>query len=125
MQIGRKLYYELSTGIVLLDMGERSGSVIETTEQEDYASYAVLAERVPSTIGVMKLEYFEFSQDFAECNGVMVNLDTGELEFSYPDPSYPEAIPTYKQPLSVEVTDLKQSKADQDEIIMNILLGGS
>lgn len=125
MQVGRKIYYELSTGNVLVNTGERQGNVVETTKEQDFASFKELSERVPETVGVIELEYGQLSQDFAECNGVMVNLNTGGLEFSYPVPSNPEAPQTYRQPLSVEVTDLKQSQVDQDEIIMTMLLGGN
>ena len=88
VQIGRKLYYELTTGDVIVDTGERQGSVIETTTVQDFVSYSALAERVPSTVGCLQLEYGEFASDFAECNGYRV-VD-GELEFSYPGPDETE-----------------------------------
>jgi hypothetical protein len=97
MEIGRKIYYELATGNYLLDTGERSGLVIETTQEQDFESYAALAERVPETIGVIQLEYGELAQDFMECNGYQVNLTTGLLEFSYPDPSVPDSPPVYQK----------------------------
>ncbi|MFD2330389.1 hypothetical protein ACFSR7_14160 [Cohnella sp. GCM10020058] len=66
MQIGRKLYYDLVTGNVIVDTGERSGDVIETTTEQDFAAYAMLAGRVPDTIGVMQLEHGQYEQDFAD-----------------------------------------------------------
>jgi hypothetical protein len=57
MNIGRKIYFDKSTGNVLVDTGERSGNVVETTQEQDFASYLALAERVPSTVGVITLPY--------------------------------------------------------------------
>ncbi|WP_339318714.1 hypothetical protein [Paenibacillus sp. FSL R10-2734] len=87
MQIGRKIYYDNATGNVLVDTGERSGDVVETTQAQDFAAFAALAERVPETVGVIALEYGEHAHDFAECNGYRVDVKTGKLKFSYPDPN--------------------------------------
>ncbi|WP_405175096.1 hypothetical protein MHI27_27475 [Paenibacillus sp. FSL H8-0261] len=35
MQIGRKIYYDNATGNVLVDTGERSSDVVETTQALD------------------------------------------------------------------------------------------
>jgi hypothetical protein len=112
MQIGRKIYWELATGNVIQDTGEREGSVIETTVEQDFEAYAILAERVPSTVGFIQLEFGELSQDFRECNGYKVNLTTGLLEFSYPDPSDPQAPPAYQTPLTTQVEELKSQNAE-------------
>lgn len=102
MEIGRRIYFDLATGNPIVDTGERSGFVVETTVEQDLAAYAVLAERVPSSVGIIQLEYGQFAQDFAECNGY--NIDTSGptpiLVFSYPDPSDPESPPVYRPPLS-------------------------
>jgi hypothetical protein len=111
MEIGAKIYYDLSTGNVIFNTGQRTGSVIETTIEQDFEAYVSLAERVPSTVGCIQLEFGELAQDFMECNGYHVNLTTGLLEFSYPDPSDPAEPPVYRPPLSVEVTQLKADNA--------------
>lgn len=85
MEIGRKIYYEKITGNVLLDTGERSGFVKETTQEEDFETYKVLTERVPETVGCLQLEYGQYTQDFAECSGYCVNPVTLEFEFTFPD----------------------------------------
>lgn len=114
MQIGRRIYYELATGNIILDTGERSGDVVETTQEQDFQSYAALAERVPETVGVLELDYGEFASDFAECNGFMVDVSGSEpaLVFSYPDPSEPEAPPEFRKPLSEEIAETKQAIAE-------------
>lgn len=64
MEIGRRIYYEKSTGNVLVETGERSGFVVETSVEEDFATYVSLSERVPSAIGCIQLKYGQFSEEF-------------------------------------------------------------
>ena len=109
MEIGRKIYFDIATGNVLVSIGEMSGYIRETTLQEDFATYKALTERVLETVGVVKLEYGKYAQDFRECNDYRVNPTTLTLEFSYPDPSQPIA---YQQPLSEQVKDLQQAIAE-------------
>ena len=120
MYIGRKVYYDILTGMVLVDTGEKFGHVRETTMEEDFKTYKALSERNPETIGMIQLEYGQYAQDFRECNGYRINPETRQIEFSYPDPSQPEPQdPVYQKPLSEEIADLKQSIAE-----LTIILGG-
>lgn len=114
MQIGRKIYYDLATGNIILERESRSGSAVvaDTTTEQDFVAYASLAEHVPSTVGEIQLEFGQFDPDFMECNGYRVNPETQEIEFSYPDPGDPEEPPIYRLPLSVEVEKLKAENAD-------------
>lgn len=64
--IGRKIYFDKATGNVLVDTGERAGAVVETTQEQDFQTYAALAERVPSTVGCLQLEYGQDSDKFAQ-----------------------------------------------------------
>lgn len=114
MQIGRKIYYDLETGNIIIDTGERSGSVVETTVEQDFVTYAALAERVPSTVGCLQLDYGEFAQEFAECNGYWVDVssETPSLLFSYPNPEQPEEPFVYRKPLSEQVQEQEQRLAD-------------
>ncbi|AZS14248.1 hypothetical protein [Paenibacillus lutimineralis] len=123
MEIGRKVYFDTATGEVLVDTGERSGFVRETTQEEDFAAYQALTERVQETVGCLQLEYGQYSRDFAECNGYRVNPDTLELEFSYPDPSETEPTePVYRKPLSVEVDELKASDIENKQAIAELTM---
>ncbi|WP_339273698.1 hypothetical protein MKY59_21265 [Paenibacillus sp. FSL W8-0426] len=115
MQIGAKIYYEKDTGNVIQTVGERSGEVIETTREQDFAVYAALADRVPDTVGMIQLEYGAHAADYAE-GGVFTRVDLTTLEplFTYPDPSAPET-PQEPQPaLSTKVSTLEsESTATQ------------
>lgn len=78
MQIGRKIYYEKSTGNVLQDCGEREGSVVETTQEQDFQAYVALSERVPSTVGVVSLPYGQDRGKFG-VYGYHVDVVTNEI----------------------------------------------
>lgn len=124
MQIGRKIYYDKITGNIIVDTGDREGSVVETTIEWDYQAYTALAERTPETVGMIQLKYGQYWQDFMECNGYRINLDTLQIEFSYPDPNNPAQEPIYQKPLSEEVEGIKSSVADL-EMAMASILGGA
>ncbi|MCI3922483.1 hypothetical protein MO973_19820 [Paenibacillus sp. TRM 82003] len=115
MNIGRRIYFDLATGNVIVDAGERSGHVAPTTIEQDIESYAALAERVRETIGVLELDFGQYAEDFATSNGVKVNI-SGEapvLEFSYPDPNNPTNPPEiYRKPLSETVDELQKQQTD-------------
>lgn len=125
MQIGRKIYYEISTGNVLVDTGERQGSVRPTTVEQGIAAYKVLSELSRETFDVIELAFGQYAQDFAESNGYRVNPETKTLEFSYPDPNEPEAPQVYVKPLTEQIADL-EAKTDQAvmELTMIIAMGG-
>lgn len=122
MEIGSKIYYCKLTGDIIVNTGERKGHVNTTTKTDDFQIFSGLSSRNPEAVGLIQLEYGQYAQDFYECNGYRVNLDTLELEFSYPDPSQPKPQePVYQMPLSEEVANLKQSIA---ELSMIIATGG-
>lgn len=66
MQIGRKIYYEKSTGNVLLTTSEMQGDVIETTIDQDFESYTALQGRTKNSVGVKQMAYGEESENFAK-----------------------------------------------------------
>ncbi|MDR0268359.1 hypothetical protein [Paenibacillus sp.] len=84
-QIGRRIYYLKSTGVIIQDTGERTGLVFETTITQDFETYTSLKECVPESVGMLQFEYGQYSEDFAKCNRYYVNVETMQLEFSYPD----------------------------------------
>jgi hypothetical protein len=123
-KIGRKIYYDKSTGNVIVDTGEKMGAVVETTIDQDFETYQVLKERVRDTVGVIQLEYGQYAQDFAECNGYRVNPETLELEFSYPDPNATEPQePVYQKPLTEQLKETQQAVAELT-LLLATLNGG-
>lgn len=65
-QVGRKVYYDLSTGNKLVDTGECEGSVVETTQEQDFAFSTILSQRVPSTVGCLQFAFGEQATNFAQ-----------------------------------------------------------
>lgn len=109
MQIGARIYYDKSTGNVIQEVGQRSGDVVETTTEQDFAAYVALAERIPESVGMLQLEYGVHDADY-EAGGriTRINLDTMKPLFTYPDPENPET-PQEPQPaLSKQVETLMQ-----------------
>lgn len=120
MNIGRRIYYDIPTGNVIVDTGERSGDVVETTINQDIAAYVLLAERQPNTFGCLELEYGQFAEDFATCTGYIVNPVAGEILFSY-DPVSP---PAYRPPLSEQIAEQEARLADIEMALIELFGGG-
>lgn len=97
-QIGTKIYYCLLTGNVIKVIGDMMGYVKSTSFDEDIEIYTELKERDINTIGLLQFNYGEYPKLSKDSTGVMVNLETKELIFSY------EELPTPPQePTEIEV----------------------
>lgn len=109
MEIGARIYYDKETGIVIQEVGECSGVVVETTTEQDFAAYIALAKRVPDTIGMIRFEYKEHEQD-REIGGHITRIDLETLEplFTYPEPNEPEVPQEPRPAISTQVDELKQ-----------------
>jgi hypothetical protein len=122
VEIGRRIYYDVTSGEVIANTGERSGDVVETTVEYDIKVYKSLSERNLESFDYIELEYEQNAKDFAACYGYRVNPDTKQLEFSYPDPNKPEPEkPTYRPPLSEEVERTKSRVADLELTIAEMM----
>lgn len=120
MRIGRRIYFDISTGNGLVDTGERRGSVRPTIVEQDIAAYSALSERNRDTFDYIELEFGQYGQDFMESNGYRVNPETKTLEFSYPDPNEPEVEQPYQAPLSEEVIALKATNEDLSNYVLEM-----
>lgn len=90
-KIGTKVYYCNITGNVIKVIYDMMGFVNETTFDEDFLIYSELNERNKESIGLILLEFGEYSKLSKDSTGVKVNLKTKELEFSYePLPEIPQ-----------------------------------
>ena len=124
-KIGRKIYYDKATGNVILDTGEMMGAVVETTVDQDIATFTALSERNRDTFDVLQLEYGQYAQDFAECNGYRVNPETKQLEFSYPDPNATEPQEAvYQKPLTEQLKETQQAVAELTLLLETTMTGG-
>ena len=93
-KIGTKIYYCFLTGNVIKIIGDCQGYVRETTFDEDYEIYSELKEREKSSIGLLTFNYGEYPKLSKGSTGVMVNLETKELIFSYEELPIPPQEPT-------------------------------
>ena len=128
-KIGTKLYYCLLTGNVLQLVGDMAGNVIEPTFEQDYEVYNNLKERDKSTIGLLKFEYGEYHKLSQGSTGVMVNLETKELIFTYEElpvpPQEPSEIEIIQDKISVLEAENEKLKVEEEkqneEILVNML----
>jgi hypothetical protein len=67
MQIGRRLFYDLTTGNVICDTGEREGDVQTTTIEEDLMTFPELVGRTTGDTGSVDYAYGDsrFSTEYA------------------------------------------------------------
>jgi len=122
MKIGMRIYYDVITGDIIANTGERSGEwVVELSVEQDIEIYKALNERVRESFDYIELEYGDFHDDFMGCNGYRINLETKEIEFSYPDPNEPETLPTYRKPLSQELEELKLAQAETNTTLLELM----
>ena len=116
-QIGTKIYYCLLTGNVIKIIGDMQGYVKETTFNEDIEIYAELKERDKDSIGLLQFKYGEYPKLSKNSTGVMVDLETKELIFSY------EELPAIQQePTEIELMqeEIKQLKEELTQIQTSI-----
>lgn len=77
VNIQRKIYFDISTGNVIIDTGERSGDVVDTSTEQDFAIYAELSIRVPETVGMVSVPFGSESEKFAK---YLFHIDPATLE---------------------------------------------
>lgn len=107
MEIGRRIYFDNRTGEILAEVGERSGFVRETTEEEDFSAFKSLSERNKDTVDFLKLEYGQYAEDFAQGYLDYIDPTTKQPFFVYPDPSDPGEQPPPQLPLSEQIKELQ------------------
>ena len=123
-QIGTKIYYCLLTGNVIKVIGDMMGYVKETTFDEDIEIYTELKERDINTIGLLQFEYGEYPKLSQNASGVMVDLETKELIFSYDElpqiPQEPTEIEIMQDKISILECENKALKEELTQIQTSI-----
>jgi hypothetical protein len=66
IQLGRKIYYDKATGNVIMTTPEMIGDVIEPTLAQDFITYTALHGIDPTTVGVLQVDYGQYSENFAK-----------------------------------------------------------
>ena len=112
IQIGTKIYYCLLTGNVIKIIGDMQGYVKETTFDEDIEIYTELKERDINTIGLLQFEYGEYPKISQNASGVIVDLETKELIFSYEELPQEPSEPTWEEQMETKISILEAENAD-------------
>ncbi|MDH6674476.1 hypothetical protein M2277_005172 [Paenibacillus sp. LBL] len=108
-RFGNWIYFDKVTGEILHETGEVWHSDPEyENKRNPFSNIPKLMERIPESVGIIKLKPDELEQDFAEGFLGRVNPETLELEFVYLDPANPGIPQEPRKPLSVEVEELRQ-----------------
>lgn len=109
MNVGRKIYYEIATGNVILDTGERKGSVVPTTKEHDFSVYPVLIGKNINDYDYLELNYGERGNEFINYGSLKVNPITKELTI------YPRLfLTTDKTQIASDGIDTATITADHD-----------
>ena len=106
-QIGSKIYYCLLTGNVIKIIGDMQGYVKETSFDEDIEIYTELKERDINTIGLLQFSYGEYPKLSKGSTGVMVDLETKELIFSYEELPAEPIEPTWEEQMESKISSLE------------------
>ena len=122
-QIGTKIYYCTITGNVIKIMGDMQGYVKETTFDEDIEIYTELKERDKDTIGLLQFEYGEYPILSKGSTGVMVDLETKELIFSYEELPTPPQEPTEIELMQDRISILENENTLLKESLKLVLAG--
>jgi hypothetical protein len=93
-RIGRKIYYDKTSGNVLVVISEMVIFSEDTTIEQDIQNYTILTGRTRSSFDVIQLPFGELVDEFAKATSYRVNPATREIEFNY-DPTF--GLEQYKQ----------------------------
>lgn len=126
MNIGKRVYFDVKTGEVILNTGERSGWVVQTTIEDDIRAFKVLSERNRETFDFLEFEYGAHREQESIGGYVVgVELETKSLIFEYPTPDEQPPVVTTENPfdsireLKEENTTIKASMAELAELVLS------
>ena len=111
-KVNGKIYYNNVTGDVLVIVNQNEGVWIrETTFAQDVATYPQLKEIDKNVIGVLKLEWNQYAEDFATQRPVKVV--NGRIQWQ---PNPPPDVQPSEKPFSEKLADAEKELARQREL---------
>lgn len=108
MNVGRMIFYDKTTGQIIVNTGEWESVKISKTVEQQIETFKVLSERNRDTFDVLELPYSAYAKDFREARLIGVDLEQKIPIFEYPNPENPDVPIVSDKPLSVEIAELKQ-----------------
>lgn len=122
-QIKAKVYYEVATGNVLTVTSEMSGTVEQTTKEQDMAVYPDLKDKKPEDIDFIELDYGTLASTFNNVKSYSINLETKALNLIYFTAEELQAEQTQaqaSQDLNTRVSDISNYLLSQTDMISGI-----
>lgn len=83
MEIGRKIYYGKSNGVVIWDKGEMFGNVVPTTLDQDKTASPVLTMLDTTELGICQLAFGGYTTEFLTCKAWKIDTVTGLPTFIF------------------------------------------
>lgn len=122
MDVGMVIFYDNTSGEIIVNTGEYKDAKVKKTIEQHIDTYTSLKERERISFDYIELNYGEYRADFTTMNGYRVNVETKELEFSYPDPNEPDVEQSYQAPLSEQVATLETQVQTQEQAIADLTI---
>lgn len=117
--LGRRLYFNKITGMVLYDTGERVGeNIVDTTVEEDFQYSLELRKYDPAIIDHIQLEPGQYNVEFSEAVSYRVNPKTKELEFGYTMKDTSVFMPPYKD----MIAEMERRAAASENALAQMLM---
>ncbi|GIP20420.1 hypothetical protein [Paenibacillus sp. J22TS3] len=119
-RLGRRFFWDKVTGNIIAQRNEMEGALVESTKEQDFALYAELAGYSPEAVEMTTFEYGQYAEDFSRSTSWRFDPSTKKIQFYYPDDSNPGEVLEPQQPLTEQVTELRQAIADLTRAIATI-----
>ena len=113
--VGKRIYYNPSSGVIVYNTGDRSGTdIVKSTVKEDFQYVLELKEYAMNDLKYIELEFGEQRDDFENCIYYRVNPETEQLEFTYRENQ------DNTKPLVVQFEELKAENLTMLEMIATL-----
>lgn len=122
---GRIVFYDVDNGQILIIVPSMKGMAKPKTPEEYIANYSILKDRERSSFDYIQLEYGQYDQDFFESSSQMVDSETKELKFYFPDSDDGETEIQPQKPLTEQIKDLSQRQDLMQKALDDVILGGT
>ncbi|MGO4181389.1 hypothetical protein AB4Z17_09425 [Paenibacillus sp. TAF43_2] len=110
---GKRIYYDITSGSVILVTNEMQGEGIQQlTPTQEREVYNILSERLEASYNFIQLEYGDRKQDFMDGHPTAVNVTTNEIVWTLYDPAAVEERKTLEQEIAELKLEKEKMKAD-------------
>ena len=121
--VGRRIFFLKEIGVVILEIGEMEGGVIEPPKEREkaleqaYKYYPELNKYNKEEVDFIDLEFGKYKTEFAEKTSYKIDIDTRKPIFDYtPIPDPPEV--PQKPSIHERMDTQENTNNEQDELII-------